>query len=181
MSKLRTFKCMKMFALSALFKVMNINLCLSEDPMWHCRSGSVLVQVLAWCQIGTKPLPEPILTYVDNYNLMKNLSVIGIIIPHICKQENNFHNYFAKISISQHKKFTISLWHQQYPWAALRDSVTSEGKSVAYIRAAFRQQNNKIFSKIISIKVNEKLSKLCDLSSLPVSSESAYITIIISC
>ena len=34
-----------------------------NDDVWHQTSWSTLVQVMAWCLFGTKPLPEPMLTY----------------------------------------------------------------------------------------------------------------------
>ena len=34
-----------------------------SDAIWRHTSGSTLAQVMAWCLKGTKPLPEPMLTY----------------------------------------------------------------------------------------------------------------------
>ena len=34
-----------------------------SDPMLYHRSWSSMVQVMAWCLIGTKPFPEPMMTY----------------------------------------------------------------------------------------------------------------------
>ena len=47
-----------------------INSLRPSDAIWRHRSGSTLAQVMAWClTYGTKPLPEPMLTYHLNWNL----------------------------------------------------------------------------------------------------------------
>ena len=38
-----------------------------RDAYMHHGPGSSLIQVMAWCMLGAKPLPEPILIYNQLY------------------------------------------------------------------------------------------------------------------
>ena len=64
----------------------------------HQGIGSSLVQVMAWCQLGTKPLPKPVMTYCQ---LDTNLREIWIE-TNIFFEENTFGNVY-KMVYSKHK------------------------------------------------------------------------------
>ena len=58
------FKCIYMNRKSCIL----IQISLKFDPNGPTDNKSVLVQVMAWCRTGDKPLPEPMLTqFADAY------------------------------------------------------------------------------------------------------------------
>ena len=50
----------------------------STTMVHTCATGSALVQVMAWCHIGTKPLPEPRLTHLSVRPLRTNITEIWV-------------------------------------------------------------------------------------------------------
>ena len=60
----------------------SIKISLNFVPRGPIENKSTLVQVMAWCQTGTKPLPELMLTMLTPYGIIIQLHVKSAMISY---------------------------------------------------------------------------------------------------
>ena len=88
-----------------------------NDAIWNCRTWSALVQVMACRLFGTKPLPEPVLTYSLSYISFSGTNFFEIWINIQNFKENLFENVVCKIAAILSRPHCSMRW-MFYPWAS---------------------------------------------------------------